>query len=63
MVSPIDDAWPPPPAIKPPRVDTTGMKNVSPEIQAGAFDVLKENQMVYDRINKKFGTNIQPRVK
>ncbi len=62
-VVPIDEAWPPPAAVKAPQVDTTGMKNVSPEIQAGAFDVLKENQMIYDRVNKKFGTNIQPRIK
>ncbi len=62
-VVPIDEAWPPPAAVKAPPVDTTGMKNVSPEIQAEAFDVKKENQMIYDRVNKKFGTNFQPRIK
>ena len=49
-VSPIDDAWPPPGVVKPPKVDTSGMKNVSPEIQAETFDVLKENQaMLYGK--------------
>jgi hypothetical protein len=38
------------------------MKNVSPEIQAETFDVSKENQMIYDRVNKKFGTNVKMRV-
>ncbi|MCZ6719664.1 MAG: hypothetical protein O6944_11010 [Gammaproteobacteria bacterium] len=39
------------------------MKNVSPEIQEEAFDVIKENQMIYDRINSKDGTDIEMRVK
>ena len=38
------------------------MKNVSPEIQKGAFDVINENQMIYDRVNRKYGTKIKMRV-
>ena len=32
----------------------SGMQNVSTEIQSQTFDVIKENQMIYDRVNKKF---------
>ena len=63
VVQAIDDAWPPPAVAQAPQPDPTQMKNVSPEIQSGAFDVLAENQLIYDRINKKYGTNFQPRVK
>ncbi len=62
QVVPIEEAWPPPAAVEAPPVDTTAMKNVSPEIQAETFDVSKENQMIYDRVNKKYGTNVKMRV-
>ena len=62
QVVPIEEAWPPPAAVQAPPVDTTGMKNVSPEIQSETFDVSKENQMIYDRVNKKYGTNVKMRV-
>ena len=61
-VAPIDDAWPTPSQRPIPPIDTSGMKNVSPEIQGGAFDVIRENRMIYDRVNKKYGTNIEMRV-
>jgi ribonuclease Z len=63
MCNPIEDAWPQPSPLPMPPMDQTGMKNVSPEIQSQTFDVIKENQMIYDRINKKFNTNIEMRVK
>ena len=59
---PIDDAWPTPSQRPIPPIDTSGMKNVSPEIQRGAFDVIRENRMIYDCINRKYGTNIEMRV-
>jgi ribonuclease Z len=62
-VAPIEEAWPAPTPFPIPPVDTEGMKNVSPEIQAGTFDVVAENMIIYDRVNKKYGTNFEPRVK
>jgi ribonuclease Z len=62
-VAPVEEAWPAPTPYPIPPVDTKGMKNVSPEIQAGTFDVVAENMMIYDRVNKKYGTNFEPRVK
>lgn len=32
-------------------------------IQDGACDVIEENHMIYDRVNKRYGTNIEMRVK
>ncbi len=61
-VVPIDDAWPPPSARRAPRMDASGMKNVSPEVQGGAYDVIKQNQMIYDRVNKRYGTDFKMRV-
>lgn len=56
-------AWPAPTPFPIPPVDTKGMKNVSPDIQAGTFDVVAENMIIYDRVNKKYETNFAPRVK
>ena len=39
------------------------MENVSPEMQAETFNVVAENQIIYDRVTKKYGTNFEPRVK
>ena len=36
--------------------------NKSPGFRNAAFDVSKENQMIYDRVNKRFGTNVKMRV-
>ncbi len=62
-VAPIDDTWPTPSQRPIPPINPVSMKNVSPEIQEEAFDVIKENQMIYDRINSKDGTDIEMRVK
>lgn len=61
-VAPIDDAWPTPSQRPIPPIDTAGMKNVSPRIQQGTFDVIEQNKMIYDRVNRKYGTNIKMRV-
>jgi ribonuclease Z len=63
MCDPVEDAWPQESPLPAPPIDQTGMKNVSPEIQSQTFDVIKENQMIYDRINKAYGTNFEMRVK
>ena len=60
-VKPIDEAWPPPPAKAPPPIDQSLMKVVSKEIGAGAWDVKDVDQTIYDRINKKYGTNFKQR--
>jgi hypothetical protein len=44
-------------------MDKKKKKNVSPEIQSGTFDVVAENMMIYDRVNKKYGTSFEPRIK
>jgi len=63
MCDPIEDAWPQPSPLPMPKIDQSGMVNVSPEIQSQTFDVIEENQMIYDRVNKKFNTNVEMRVK
>ena len=60
-VKPIDEAWPPPPAKSPLPIDQPLMKVVSKEIGAGALDVKDVDQTIYDRINKKYGTNFKQR--
>ncbi len=63
MCDPVEDAWPTDSPLEIPPIDSKGMKNVSPEIQANTFDVTEENQIIYDRINQKYGTNFEMRVK
>ena len=55
-VIPNDETWPPPGAVKPPPFDPSIAKDVSKEIAAGTYGVRKENQLIDDRVNKKFGT-------
>lgn len=63
MCSPVEDAWPQTSPLPIPEIGQSGMQNVSPEIQSQTFDVIKENQVIYDRVNKKFNTNFNIRVK
>ncbi len=61
---PIDEAWPAKSPFETPPMDPKLMKFESAEIQAGAWDgAIKPNQIVYDRVNKRYGTNVEPRVK
>ena len=61
---PIDEAWPAKSPFETPPMDPKLMKFESAEIQAGAWDgAIEPNQMIYDRINKRYGTSVEPRVK
>ena len=62
-VAPIEEAWPARTPFPIPPMDPSIMKFESPEIAAGTFDVVKENQSIYDRINEKYGTNFELRIK
>ena len=62
-VAPIEEAWPSPTPYPIPPMDTSGMLTESEAIKSGTFDVVKENQMIYDRVNKKYGTNFELRIK
>ncbi len=62
-VAPIEEAWPSPTPFPIPPMDNSGMITESEEIKSGTFDVVQENQMIYDRVNKKYGTNFEPRIK
>lgn len=55
----VEDACPPPPAQKKPDVDRSIAVDISKEIRAGSWDVKDDDQPVYDRINKKYGTNFK----
>lgn len=62
-VVPNEDAWPAKSPFPPPPMDPSIMKVESDEIQAGAWDgVLEASQWVYDRINARYGTNVEPRI-
>lgn len=62
-VAPIEEAWPARSPYPTPEMDASIIVNCTPEIASGTFDVVNENQMIYDRINKKYGTNLEPRIK
>ena len=62
-VAPIEEAWASPTPFPIPPMDDSGMLTESEEIKSGTFDVVQENQMIYDRVNKKYGTNFEPRIK
>jgi ribonuclease Z len=57
-----ENMWPPPPAYPKPPMDPSLMKFVSKEIGAGYLDeAVVTDQAIYDRINKKFGTDLEQR--
>jgi ribonuclease Z len=57
-----ENMWPAPPAYPKPPMDPSIMKFVSKEIGAGYLDeAVVTDQAIYDRINKKFGTDVKQR--
>jgi ribonuclease Z len=57
-----ENMWPPPPAYPKPPMDPALMKFVSKEIGAGYLDeAIVIDQAIYDRINKKYGTDLKQR--
>jgi len=55
-----EDMWPPPAPQAPPPVDRSITKYVSDWITAENLDVKDIVQNIYDRANKKYGTNEKP---
>ena len=58
-----ENAWPPPRAYPVPAFDRSQQRNPSDAIQAGAYDVTDVDQRTYDRINARYGLNLQMRMK
>jgi ribonuclease Z len=64
QVAPIDEAWPMPSPLPTPPMDPKVMKFTSEKVNEGAWPgVVEANQMIYDRINKRYGTKFEPRMK
>jgi ribonuclease Z len=59
------NAWPPAGVFDIPPMDPSAAADIRPSdwTQSQALNVVDVDQAIYDRINKKFGTNIEMRMK
>ena len=63
-VVPNEDAWPAKSPFDPPPMDPRLMKFESEELLSGRWDeAVDANQIVYDRVNARYGTDVEMRVK
>ena len=58
-----ENAWPPAPVYPVPDFDRSQALNPSDFLQSNAYDVTDVDQAIYDRINERYGTNIEMRMK
>ena len=58
-----ENAWPPAAVYEVPAFDRSKALNPSDFLQSNAYDVTDVDQVTYDRINQRYGTNIPMRMK